>query len=155
MADYKSRHFSDNLEWRLNNKVFHKIVGIFGLPEIDLFASRLNKKVERFVSWGPDPEAEAIDAFTMDWSNVFFYAFPPFSLVGQTIEKAVTEEARGILVVPKWSTRPWWGRLVSLGLRKLEFRPRKDNLIPEGQLENAPFLGRFCVFCVCICVVYR
>ena len=66
LADYKSRNFSDNLEWSLNNKIFEKIVHVFGQPEIDLFASRLNKKVDRFVSWKPDPEAEANNAFSMN-----------------------------------------------------------------------------------------
>ena len=29
-----------------------------------------------------DPQAEALDAFTQDWSQVRGYAFPPFALVG-------------------------------------------------------------------------
>ena len=61
LADYKSRNFSDNLEWKLNQKLFDKIFGIWGVPDIDLFASRLNCKVQKFVAWQPDAEAFWID----------------------------------------------------------------------------------------------
>ena len=142
LADYKSRNFEDNLEWELNEKLFNRIVDTFGQPKIDLFASRLNMKVERFVSWKPDPEALAIDAFTLNWSKSFFYAFPPFSCVGRVVEKIVDERAEGILVVPHWPTRPWWGRLVALGLRKLMFRSRKNNLKPVGQPDNVHWLSK-------------
>ena len=35
-----------------------------------------------FVSWRPDPEAMATDAFTIAWSGLKAYANPPWSLVG-------------------------------------------------------------------------
>ena len=50
LADYKSRHFMDNLEWILNDKIFHKAVQVLGRPEVDLFASLLNRKTDKFVS---------------------------------------------------------------------------------------------------------
>ena len=142
LADFKSRNFLDNIEWEVNDKIFKKVVKVLGQPDIDLFASRLNRKTEKFVSWQPDPEAFAIDAFSFNWSDMFFYAFPPFSCVTQTIEKIVEEGASGILVVPWWPTQPWWGRLISLGLRHIRFRKSMDNLIPSGNPENAHFLNR-------------
>nr|XP_046491856.1 uncharacterized protein LOC124223672 [Neodiprion pinetum] len=53
----------------------------FGVPEIDLFASRSNTKCIKFCAWQRDPEAQAIDAFTLNWSQWRFYAFPPFALI--------------------------------------------------------------------------
>ncbi|XP_068713259.1 uncharacterized protein [Montipora foliosa] len=50
------------------------------IPSVDLFASRLNHKLETYVSWKPDPFATFIDAFTIDWGPHSFYAFPPFCL---------------------------------------------------------------------------
>ena len=41
LADFKSRNFSDNTEWSLNEDIFKKVVTNFGQPEIDLFASRV------------------------------------------------------------------------------------------------------------------
>ena len=78
IADYCSRNFNDQTEWQLNPSVFQKLSKFFGKPCIDLFASRLNAQLSRFVSWLPDPDAEAIDAFTLVWTDMFFYAFPPF-----------------------------------------------------------------------------
>ena len=44
-------------------------------PDIDLFASRINKQYEKYVSYRPDPDAIAINAFSLDWANSKFYAF--------------------------------------------------------------------------------
>ena len=58
------------------------------MPDIDMFASRLNKQIECFVSWRPDPDAVAIDAFSLNSSDYkLIYAFVPFSLIGRTIQK--------------------------------------------------------------------
>ena len=142
VADYKSRHFSDNVEWMLNPMLFKRICSRFGNPKIDLFASRLNKQVPKYVSWSPDPEAIAVDAFTLAWSNMFFYAFPPFSCVALSIQKILRERAVGILVVPLWPTQPWWARLNNLQLPHMHIRPKKNNLVPIGKPRNVDFLSR-------------
>ena len=46
LADYKSRHFADNLEWELSDEIFSTVCERFGLPKIDLFASRQNAKLD-------------------------------------------------------------------------------------------------------------
>ena len=38
---------------------------IFGTPEIGLFASQINRQTEKFVSWRSEPEAFAVDAFSI------------------------------------------------------------------------------------------
>ena len=141
VADYKSRHFSDNVEWKLNPKLFSTICNCFGFPDIDLFANRLNKQVDCYVSWNPDPGAIAIDAFTIEWTNRFFYAFPPFSCISRCISKILKEGATGVLVVPWWPTQAWWARLKNLGLRHIQFRPKKFNLLPIGKPKNVQFLN--------------
>ena len=50
-ADERSRKFNDRTEWKLNKQEFEKLVDHFGLPEIDLFASRLNAQLDRYLSW--------------------------------------------------------------------------------------------------------
>ena len=142
VADYKSRHFSDNVEWKLRPQNFDHICDIFGHPDVDLFASRLNKQIDVFVSWHPDPDAFAVDAFTMSWANTFFYAFPPFSCVARCISKILKEGACGILVVPWWPTQTWWARLINLKLRRIKFRTKKDNLLPIGKPKNENFLNK-------------
>ena len=41
-ADRESRTFNDNTEWSLSENIFHSIVETYGMPSIDLFASRIN-----------------------------------------------------------------------------------------------------------------
>jgi hypothetical protein len=82
---------------------------------VDHFATRLNYQVPRFHSWLPDPEAEAIDTFLTNW-NEFFYAFPPFCLIGRVVQKIVHEGATGIVVVPDWPTKSWYALLEHVAL---------------------------------------
>ena len=57
-------------------KIQHEIIeSLAVLPEIDLFASRLKTQLPGFVSWKPDPESCFVDAFTIDWGRLNFYAF--------------------------------------------------------------------------------
>lgn len=84
-ADAESRIISQETEWALNQEFFYIIDKQLGPFDIDLFASSINKKCPRFVSWLPDPLAFAIDAFSLDWSTFRFYAFPPFILILRVI----------------------------------------------------------------------
>ena len=107
-ADEASRVFDDNIEWTLSDSLFDVICARFGQPSIDLFASRLNNKVDRYAAWHVDPGAVWIDSFAEKWSNEFFYAFPPFCVIARTVQKCIQDEAEGILVVPDWPSQPWY-----------------------------------------------
>jgi len=113
-ADRESRHFNDRTEWQLASDVYYSITGQFGQPSIDLFASRLNKQCPVYASWRPDPDAMFVDAFSANWNNFFFYAFPPFSLIGKCLEKIQANRAEGILVVPCWTCQSWYPKLLRL-----------------------------------------
>ena len=106
MADAESRKLRDNLEWSLHDTLFEKITAKFGKPDIDLFASRANFKVVKYISYYPDPDATGVDAFATSWSDLQFYAFPPFAIISKVISKIENEKAEGILVVPIFTTRP-------------------------------------------------
>ena len=57
-ADFESRNQNHNTEWSLDRTVTNRIFKVFNLiPSVDLFATRINTKVEKFVSWKPDPLA--------------------------------------------------------------------------------------------------
>jgi hypothetical protein len=70
IADKESRVMKDRSDWMLNPQIFRKIQQRLGPLEVDMFASRLrlSTQLERFFSWRPDPEAEAVNAFAQDWS---------------------------------------------------------------------------------------
>ena len=55
-----------------------------------------------------------VDAFTVDWSVFFFYAFPPFCLVSRCVHKITQEKASGLLVIPLWPTQPMFSSVLHL-----------------------------------------
>ena len=128
-ADKQSRMVGCDTEFELNPVIFEKITSIFGKPDIDLFASRTNRKCETFVSWRRDPESLAIDAFTLPWSNLNFYAFPPFSLLLKVLQKISDDKAEGIVVAPFWTTQPWYPLFTSLLIQEAVFFTPKINLL--------------------------
>ena len=129
-ADYESRNASSSAEWCLDQQVFELIMRKWGPCSIDLFASRLNRRLGRYVSRFPDPEACAVDAFYLDWSykiNKRLYIFPPFRLLGLVMKKILKEEAEAVLILPMFMA---W-RLSSLLFQILVERPI---LIPQSAL---------------------
>ena len=62
-ANEMSRKSNDDLEWSLSDTVFDKLHKLYPQLETDLFASRLNFKLECCVSRRPEPNACHIDAF--------------------------------------------------------------------------------------------
>lgn len=132
-ADQLSRKKFQDTEWELNNDAFKDIIRCFGNPQIDLFASRCNTKCPIYVSWKMDPEAQAVDAFTLSWKDCYFYAFPPFSLMTKVLQKIIHEKAEGIVVAPYWITQPWYPLFQKLVVSEpLYFEPSADLL-------NSPF----------------
>ncbi|XP_011859353.1 PREDICTED: uncharacterized protein LOC105556850 [Vollenhovia emeryi] len=97
-ADRESRVKNIDTEWELADYAFRRAAERFGHPEIDLFATRNNTKCKKFLAWRNDPEALAIDAFTVNWhSQGLFWAFPPFALILKVLKKTIVDQATGIV----------------------------------------------------------
>ena len=62
-ADLLSRWRQDSTDLKLDPRLFRLADRKWGSHTVDLFATRLNTQLARFVSWRPDPEAAAVDAF--------------------------------------------------------------------------------------------
>ena len=67
-------------------------------PDIDLFASRINHQLPKYISFLPDSEAFAIDAFSHQW-NMFAYIFPPFNLIPRVLSKLQEDKTEKALVI--------------------------------------------------------
>ena len=98
----------------MSQNVYDMVANAYGPFEIDLFASRLNNKMQCYCAWKPDPHAKFIDAFCLDWKDYTFYAFPPFSVVMRTLTKICSDHATGVLICPLWPTQPWFPKLMEL-----------------------------------------
>ena len=141
LADEFSRNFKDHLEWSLNGGVFESICQRWGTPEVDLFASRRNCKLQKYVSWHPEPEAWKVDAFTFPWTNSFMYVFPPFSLMSRVARKLFHDKAHAILVAPTWTSQPWYAAAVKWSRESIQFPRRTGNLQHQGPLVNKGDVG--------------
>lgn len=121
----------------LQREVFHKISQLWGPFENDLFASRLNKQVDDYISWKPDPEARAVDAFSVVWYK-HSYAFPPFVLIDRCLQKITEEEAEGVLIVPMWPTQTYYSKVMSMVIQPTRLLPMKENLLklPHSQVSH-------------------
>jgi len=76
-------------------------------PDIDQFPPESIIDLSQYVSYEPDPGSVAVDAFTVQWSQNVFYAFPPFSVITRTLQKIQQDQATGLLIVPYWPTQTW------------------------------------------------
>lgn len=148
-ADTLSRVFTNNVEWCLNDNIFQLICTRFGTPSVDLFASRVNRKLEKFCSWGPDPEAWCIDAFSFKWENEFFFIFPPFRLVGRVWRKIVDERTHAVLLAPKWPSQVWFTGVTQSARRIIWIKKRKGNLyLPTGAVNMNNFTSTPLIACL-------
>lgn len=138
MADHESRNQNPNTEWMLNRESFLGIINHFKInPTIDLFASRLNKQIDRFVSWKPDPESFLVDSFAHNFHDEIFYAFPPFSVLNKFMKKIEMEKMEGILVAPAWSTQNFFPFLHNLLVDLPLVLKWKDDLLLHPSLKES------------------
>lgn len=141
VADRESRERRRDTEWKLDNEIFQKIVSLWSKPSVDLFASRLNYQIKPFVSWKPDPEALAVDAFSLNWElYTNFYAFPPFSLINRVLQKIEQDQCQGFIIVPLWNTQVWFPRLLRLLVDTPLILPKSKTMLtlPSGAQKVHP-----------------
>lgn len=72
------------------------------------------------------------DAFNVNWSNYFSFAFPPFAVILKTLNKVIYEKASGILVVSFWPTQPWFSILKKLLASNIIYFEPSSNLLNSG-----------------------
>ena len=115
MEDELSRglHLNADLEWALDMDIFQEMLCRFSKPNIDLFASRLKHKLEKHISLRPDPNAMAVDAFSIYWTQQYGYIFAPFSTLSLVLQKII-DEAEALVVAPLWIAQSWWPQIAYL-----------------------------------------
>ncbi len=100
-------------EWRLHPQVVQLIWGEFGEAQVDLFASLGTSHCQLFYSLSEG--TLGTDALAHSWPRgLRKYAFPPVSLLAQTLCKVREDEERVLLVAPYWPNRTWFPELMLL-----------------------------------------
>lgn len=115
MADLQSRRFNSDTEWMLDKSIYRQVINTLHFqPCIDMFASRTNCQLNKFVSWKPQPDAFAIDAFTLDWQPYNSYMFPPFSLLPRVLQKLSADKATSVVILPNWPTQTYYATAMNM-----------------------------------------
>ncbi|KAI2643911.1 hypothetical protein H4Q32_026197 [Labeo rohita] len=102
-ADQLSQQSTHRGEWRLHPQLVQLIWSHFGEAQIDLFASPESSHCQLFYSLSEAPLGR--DALAHSWPPGPKYAFPPVSLLAQTLCKIREDEEQVLLVAPYWPTR--------------------------------------------------
>ena len=133
-ADEESRKQETFTEWKLNPNLFNYIcTKLKFIPDIDLFATRINTQLKTFFSYRPDPECIAVDAFLMNWDSLKFWAFPPFACIPKVLQKIYLDKAQGILIVPDWPSQPWYTNVHKISEQIITISPSQDLLLLPHQ----------------------
>jgi ribonuclease HI len=114
LADKLSRHMSSPTEWELKDQIVNRIFQIWGQPQMDLFATQVNKKLPQYCSLFPDSQAFHQDALAIRWNNMFLYAFPPLAILNRVLQKVAQDGCIMILIAPMWTRREWYPLLLDL-----------------------------------------
>ena len=146
LADYYSR-VMDVDDWGISQIAFDVCIdSCWGSHSVDRFASSYNTKVVRFNSRFWNPETEAVDAFTVDWSGENNYLCPPVHLIARVLHHARACGCSGTLIVPEWPSAMFWPLLYAghgyrpfvVGVRYL---PLDANLVVPGKRGGCLFKG--------------
>ena len=157
IADFESPRNQRTSEWRHDKaSLICALERLDFKPDVDFFPLVWTTS-SHIVSYTPDPEAVAIDAFSLSWSNLDFY----LAWVGPTsifilflhlvffhwtvLNKLTTGGAQGIYVLPDWRpTQPWYPRALQLLKQNpVYLKARKDLLkLPSHPKENHPIWHR-------------
>ena len=105
---------------------FLQFLCVYPPLSVDFFASSLAHLLTCFCARADDPDAWALDAFSIPWSDFLGFAFPPFALLPRVLEKVASDRASLLLVAPVWPKMPWFPRLLSL----LTGQPRSLPVFP-------------------------
>ena len=112
-ADCASRQFHNHTEWTLDRKIFQHITQRYYRPEVDLFASRINNQLPKYIARYPDPGSIATDTFLQNW-NKWTLFIHPVVLLPRILQKIRNDQATSLLIAPAWKGQPWYPVLLEL-----------------------------------------
>lgn len=139
VADEESHVGPDAGDWRLSPAVFETIQAIWP-SEVDIFASRWNAQLTKFISWQPQPQAMMVNAFAINWKDLAGYVFPPFTQIFKCLEKIRREKAEVDFICPTWTGQPWFPVLLELACDVPRMFHQEPSLLLSAIEETHPLL---------------
>ena len=114
-ADRLSRMENSDHSYSISELFFDQLINFISFPlKVDCFASRLNCKLDNFISRYYDPYSSWVDAFTVHWSD-HVYLFPPVPIIHRVISKFKADKTgHGLLICPYWPSQFWFPSLLEI-----------------------------------------
>ncbi len=98
---------------------------------MDLFASHESSHCQLYFSLTEGPLST--DALAHSWPQALRkYAFPPVSILAQTLCKLREDEEQVLPVAPHWPIRTWFPELISLATAPPWRIPLRKDLLSQG-----------------------
>jgi hypothetical protein len=100
--DHSKRLDSDN--WSIDHFSFEYFRSQYDF-DIDLFADANNARVAKFCSLYYAPGTHAVDAFSINWSELgFLWLSPPVGALIRIHKRITSSKCKGLLILPVWKT---------------------------------------------------
>lgn len=129
----------DGKEWSLDQTLIDAVFLALESPQVDLFATVLNKKLPIFCSLTYGKGEYCVDAMSINWERIYGYAFPPIPMIPRIIRKVRKDKAIVLLIAPIWPRRSWYSDLLDLLCHPPILIPIKENMLfQKGVYHNNP-----------------
>ncbi|XP_069102077.1 uncharacterized protein [Argopecten irradians] len=132
LADRYSKT-ADSDDWYIRNSVFIELNEKWGEFTVDRFANDNNAKCEVFNSRWWCPGTAGIDGLGQVWAGQNNWLVPPPALIPKVVDKMMDEKAMGTLVVPYWTSAPFWPVIAPRG-DKYAFFVKEHKILPSGSV---------------------
>jgi len=131
IPDSESR-MTDFHDWTLRRDLFEALDRKWGPHSVDRMASDLNSQTLKFNSIRWCPGTSAVDCFSQDWSLDNNYVLPPANLVLRVLNHINECKASATLIVPQWSSQPWWPLLMKMREEEIVWSEPPSKLFLRG-----------------------
>jgi hypothetical protein len=112
-ADWLSRN-ADPKIFSIKTEVYHELCRRLNYrPQLDVFASRTNKKCKNFCSWRTDLSSKG-NAFQIHWASQPNWMNPPWELIPRALQKLKADKATALACLPIWPANPCWRQMMKL-----------------------------------------
>ena len=118
-------------EWTLCQEVVNILIKRWP-STVDLFATSMNYRLPVYFSPLPDQMSAGTDAFLQKWDHLQAYAFPPFSIIRQVINKIRASQGLELtLIAPFWPQKEWFPDLLECLMEPPLRLPERRDLLKQ------------------------
>lgn len=101
-----------------------------------------------YVSYLPDRNAMAINAFSLNWADYYSYIFGLFSTNGAILQKVEEEKADAVMVAPLFTTQSWFPKQLQMTVATPVILSKNKDLLTQPESKQKHPLNKMylCAF---------